>query len=207
MLKRTTFLISALCLLILANVLMMSCASPAFLARGEGFVGFMDMKHKAAFKNSEGFASKEEYAAAKAVRHAVIEAARTTTELYNPKPKTATPITTSTNTAESFANYSGSPGGARDTYQPMGAFDGVKLQTGNNISSWRYTAPNEPLQGNFPKFEPGQDNLFMFKDNQCKPECCGSSFSCDGGCVCTSPEQRDYINQRGGNRSTLDSGV
>jgi hypothetical protein len=108
---------------------------------------------------------------------------------------------------EHFANYSGSPGGARDSYQPMGAFDGVRLQTGNNISSWRYTAPNEPLMGNFPKFEPGQDNLFMFKDNQCKPECCGSSYSCDGGCVCSTPEQRDMINMRGGNRSTLDSGV
>ena len=178
MLKRTTFLISALCLLILANVLMMSYASPAFMARGEGFVGHMDKKAQGFKSKTQGFKNmhkKENF--------------------------------TCGSKKEKFTNYSGSPGGARDTYQPMGAFDGVRLQTGNNISSWRYTAPNEPLLGNFPKFEPGQDNLFMFKDNQCKPECCPSSFSCDGGCVCTSPEQRDMINGRGGNRSSLDSGV
>jgi len=46
----------------------------------------------------------------------------------------------------------------------------------------------------------------MFKNNQCKPECCGASFSCDGGCVCTTPEQRDLINQRGGNRTQPDDG-
>ena len=150
MLQRTTFLISALLLLILANVLMMSYASPGLSATGEGFANYvMANVNKASH--------------------------------------------------EGFQSYS--PGGAKDFYEPIGAFDGVRLQTGNNVSSWRYTAPNEPLQGNFPKFEVGPDNLFMFKDNQCKPECCGASFSCDGGCVCTTPEQRDYINTRGGNRT------
>jgi len=95
-------------------------------------------------------------------------------------------------------------GGARDLYQPMGAFDGVKLSTGNS-SRWRYTSPNEPLRG--PAFNPGADDLFIFKNNQCKPECCGSSFSCGGGCVCTTPSQRDYINQRGGNRTAPEDGV
>jgi hypothetical protein len=102
---------------------------------------------------------------------------------------------------EGFTSYSGSPGGAKDAYQPIGAFDGIKLSTGNPGESWRYTKPNEPLNGYYPKFKVGPDNLFMFKDNQCKPECCGASFSCDGGCVCTTPEQRDYINTRGGNRT------
>jgi len=106
-----------------------------------------------------------------------------------------------------FANYSGDPAGAKGHYAPMGQFDGVKLSTGNAVSDWRYTKPNEPLLGVFPKFEPGNDNLFMFKDNQCKPECCGSSFSCNGGCVCTTPEQRTYINERGGNRTGPDAGV
>jgi len=92
-----------------------------------------------------------------------------------------------------------SAGGARDNYQPMGQFDGVKLSTGNSVSGWRYTAPNEPLTG--PEFEPGDDSLFMFKNNQCKPECCGASFSCGGGCVCTTPQQRQYIAGRGGNRN------
>jgi len=80
----------------------------------------------------------------------------------------------------------------------MGPYDGVKLSTGND-SAWRYTAPNEPLNG--PEFTPGDDSLFIFKNNQCKPECCGSSYSCGGGCVCTTPQQRQYIAGRGGNRN------
>ena len=164
MLKRTTFLLSALLLLILANVLMMSYASPVLSATGEGFanyvMGFEDKK-------------KEE------------------SKFEDMKKE------------EGYQNYS--PAGAKDAYEPIGAFDGVRLQTGNNVSSWLYTAPNEPLNGYFPKFKVGADNLFMFKDNQAKPECCGSSFSSDMGCVCTTPEQRDYINMRGGNRGTVDA--
>jgi hypothetical protein len=158
MLKRTTFLISALLLLILANILMMSYASPVLSATGEGFANYV-----------MGFEDKE-------------------------KEK-----------KEGFQSYS--PGGAKDAYEPIGAFDGIRLQTGNNVSSWRYTKPNEPLQGNFPKFEVGPDNLFMFRDNQAKPECCGSSFSSDMGCICTTPEQRNYLNMRGGNRTPPDAGV
>lgn len=106
---------------------------------------------------------------------------------------------------EGFQSYSlANGGGAKDSYEAIGPFDGVKLATGNS-SSWRYTAPNEPLMG--PAFAPGPDSLFIFKNNQCKPECCGASFSCDGGCVCTSPQQRDYINQRGGNRTLPEDGV
>lgn len=148
--KRVTFLLSALLLLILANVLMMSYASPVFVPSAEGFAAKM-------------VEEKEEK-------------------------------------VEKFSNYSGSPGGAKDTYQPIGAFDGIKLQASPE-SRWRYTKPNEPLNGYFPKFQPGPDNLFMFKDNQAKPECCSSSFSSDMGCVCTTPDQRMMIQTRGGNRA------
>ena len=100
---------------------------------------------------------------------------------------------------EGFLSYTLADGaGAKDAYVPMGAFDGVKLSTGN-ASSWRYTSPNEPLMG--PAFTPGPDDLFIFKNNQNKPECCGASFSGGSGCVCTTPEQRDFINMRGGNRT------
>ena len=95
-------------------------------------------------------------------------------------------------------------GGTSEKYSPIGAFDGVKLSTGNSVSGWRYTAPNEPLTG--AEFQPGPDSLFMFKNNQCKPECCGASFSCGGGCVCTTPKQRQYIAGRAGN-STVAEGI
>jgi len=96
-------------------------------------------------------------------------------------------------------NYAEVSGGAKDSYEPIGAFDGVALPTGNNVSSWRYTSPDEPLLG--APFELGNDSLFMFKNNQCKPSCCGSSLSCSGGCVCTTPDQRQFIAGRGGNRT------
>jgi hypothetical protein len=100
---------------------------------------------------------------------------------------------------EGFSSYFlENASGTKAQFSPMGAYDGIQLPTGNP-SAWRYTAPNEPLMGD--AFAPGPDSLFMFKNNQCKPECCGASFSCDGGCVCTTPDQRDYIASRGGNRT------
>jgi len=103
------------------------------------------------------------------------------------------------------SGYVDNAGGAKDNYKPIGAFDGVNLPSGNSVSSWRYTSPNEKLLG--AEFEVGDDSLFMFKNNQCKPECCGSSFSCSGGCVCTSPNQRQYLASRGGNVSKPDDNV
>ena len=161
--RRTTFLISALCLLILANVIMISFASPVFMATGEGFADYVQ-------RGVKRFPEEEFRNQRRAV--------------------------------EKFRNYS--PAGAKDVYQPMGNFDNLKLETGNS-SDWRYTAPNESLNG--PQFNVGQDNLFMFKNNQCKPECCGASYSCNGGCVCTTPDQRKYLNERGGNRTSPESGV
>jgi hypothetical protein len=104
---------------------------------------------------------------------------------------------------EGFAShFLSEAGGAMKQYQPMGPFDDVKVSTGNNVSTWRYTAPNEPLLG--PSFKVGSDSLFIFRNNQSKPECCSASYSSDTGCVCTSPEQRNYINMRGGNRTMED---
>jgi hypothetical protein len=103
-----------------------------------------------------------------------------------------------------FLENAGSSGLGKNKYEPIGAFDDVRVTPSNGVSSWRGTAPNEPLMG--PEFQPGQDQLFMFKNNQVKPECCDASFSSDMGCVCTTPQQRNYINSRGGNR-TVEDGV
>ena len=43
--------------------------------------------------------------------------------------------------------------------------------------------------------------MFMFSFNQSHPDCCPSTFSTSTGCVCTTQEQRDFINKRGGNRN------
>jgi hypothetical protein len=108
-------------------------------------------------------------------------------------------------TSEGFASYFlENAGGAKNSYQPIGAFDNIRLVPDNGVSTWRATAPNEPLLG--PEFQPGPDSLFIFKNNQSKPECCSASYSSDVGCVCTTPQQRQYINMRGGNR-TVEDGV
>jgi hypothetical protein len=109
---------------------------------------------------------------------------------------------------EGFMNYflenAGSSGMGKNKYEAIGPFDDVRLVPDNGVSTWRYTAPNEPLMG--PPFTVGPDSLFIFKNNQSKPECCSASYSSDTGCVCTTPEQRNYINMRGGNR-TVEDGV
>jgi len=101
---------------------------------------------------------------------------------------------------EGFADYfleNAAPVG--DNYSPMGVYDNVVKKPDHGLSNWRGPAPNEPLLG--PEVEVGPDNLFIFKNNQCKPECCGSSYSCGSGCVCTTAKQRDLIAGRGGNRT------
>ena len=102
----------------------------------------------------------------------------------------------SSTSTDGFMNYAITASSVKE--EPIGAFDGVKLSVNADGR-----ADNIPAGK---PFDVSQDNLFIFKDNECKPECCGSSFSCGGGCVCTTSDQRKYINQRGGNRTVPDDG-
>lgn len=107
---------------------------------------------------------------------------------------------------EKFENYKLSGAGNGSSYRPIGLYDNVVKIPEDGVSAWRDTAPNEALAG--PEFTgPSPDNLFMFKNNQCKPECCGASFSCSGGCVCSTPAQRQMVASRGGNRTLPDDGI
>lgn len=65
----------------------------------------------------------------------------------------------------------------------------------NNTGS-SYTA-DEPLKNG---------EMVIFSKNKFKPECCPSPYSSSTGCVCMTPEQINFLNTRGGNR-TSDSGV
>jgi hypothetical protein len=44
--------------------------------------------------------------------------------------------------------------------------------------------------------------LFFFQNNQFKPECCPGPYSSSTGCACMSTEQINYLNTRGGNRTS-----
>lgn len=46
-----------------------------------------------------------------------------------------------------------------------------------------------------------EGELLIFKENKFDPKCCPSVYSNSSGCVCPTPEQMNYLNQRGGNRT------
>jgi hypothetical protein len=175
---KTSVIIAGLLLVLVANILVVYYTP-------YGFYG------TSGFAMHEGFTSHREKVMMQGFQNAPQNMANKPMNMVSSAP---------TNQVEGFESYYlENAGGAKEQYAPVGAFDGVKLSTGNNVSNWRYTAPNEKLMG--PEFSPDSENLFMFKNNQCKPECCGASFSCGGGCVCTTPQQRQYIAGRGGNRT------
>jgi hypothetical protein len=83
---------------------------------------------------------------------------------------------------------------------PIGPYDNLDLRAEIPPAGqqFRQNHPNVPLAG--PPITIDDNHLLPFTNNECKPECCGATLSCDGGCVCTTPEQRTFINTRGGNR-------
>jgi hypothetical protein len=49
-----------------------------------------------------------------------------------------------------------------------------------------------------------EGELLVFEQNKFSPDCCPSDYSNSSGCVCASPEQAKYLNERGGNRTQVD---
>jgi hypothetical protein len=48
-----------------------------------------------------------------------------------------------------------------------------------------------------------EGELLIFDNNKFSPECCPSTYSNADGCLCASPEQMKYLNERGGNRTLV----
>lgn len=74
-------------------------------------------------------------------------------------------------------------------FTPTG--DGVKLSS-------------DMMSENFPTVDGTKEtpkHMFSLAHNQCHIGCCPSDYTCSRGCVCTTKNQRKYINQRGGNRT------
>lgn len=64
---------------------------------------------------------------------------------------------------------------------------------------------DDPVSYSFPTVDGNKNSakkMFMFAHNRSSFDCCPSTFSDDRGCVCTTPDQVNYINTRGGNKST-----
>lgn len=93
--------------------------------------------------------------------------------------------------AEAFMNYAAANAApAGKGYQPIGAYDAITQ-----------AVEEKPVVASGAEFAVGPDALYMFKNNECKPECCGASYSCGAGCVCVTDAQRAMLQTRGGNRT------
>ena len=82
---------------------------------------------------------------------------------------------------------------------------------GEGVStSWENKEQEQPIHGFRGKehdanqaelVQPDQE-LSFFSKTEFKPECCGSNYASSGGCACMNKQQMDFINTRGGNRTT-----
>ena len=45
------------------------------------------------------------------------------------------------------------------------------------------------------------DDIVVFKNNECRADCCPGELSCSHGCVCLSEEDKTRMMLRGSNRS------
>ena len=63
------------------------------------------------------------------------------------------------------------------------------------------TSPFAKLAGNKAGAVP-PSKMFMFEKNRFDPSCCSSPYSDSMGCVCLSEQQAEYLNERGGNRTS-----
>ena len=80
--------------------------------------------------------------------------------------------------------------------------DGVKNSWEHVRENIHQTSGISSLEGNLGGPVPLPDGeLYMFKDNKSDPNCCPGVYSSSTGCVCASPEQMNYLNKRGGNRT------
>jgi hypothetical protein len=102
-------------------------------------------------------------------------------------------------------------GGVKETFKLIGTDldysigEGVKKswenkEVGNNenYENDLYGSMEGNVGGDVPLPE---SELVMFGKNKYDPDCCPSVYSGSSGCVCATPEQMKYLNQRGGNRT------
>ena len=70
------------------------------------------------------------------------------------------------------------------------------------LSSSSQSSASDTLQGTPVPLPEGK--MFYFSGNKFSSECCFrpfSSYTSSDGCACMTPEQAEYLNQRGGNRT------
>jgi hypothetical protein len=102
-------------------------------------------------------------------------------------------------------------GGVKEGFASANDLLGAALdyRTGEGVKvSWdkpRTNIPpniNQDLEGNVGGPIPlPEGELFIWRENKSDPSCCPGIYSTSTGCICSSPEQMNYLNERGGNRT------
>jgi len=76
----------------------------------------------------------------------------------------------------------------------------VETDTANTPNN-QYSHLKNNTSGDVPLPE---GELLLFNENRFDPSCCPSTYSNSSGCACISSEQMQYLNERGGNRTSND---
>lgn len=75
----------------------------------------------------------------------------------------------------------------------------MATQWKNGSLQWNGTYSSPPTAPHI------SDTSFFLANNRSSPECCkASTYSTGGGCVCMNPQQLNFLNTRGGNRTIED---
>lgn len=78
--------------------------------------------------------------------------------------------------------------------------EGVKGSWDTPIDTKDVTPPYSHLESNTTDATT-ESSMYMFSGNKMSLDCCPSSYSNSMGCACITPEQMQFLNQRGGNRT------
>jgi len=110
---------------------------------------------------------------------------------------------TATNThadqSEAFSDYATYRGGENNT-DITGSWISKANKYSNDLGYQSTAGKVNTYVGTAVPLPDGE--LFFFKNNQFKPECCPGPYSSSTGCACMSAEQVKYLNTRGGNRTS-----
>lgn len=94
----------------------------------------------------------------------------------------------------------------------MSGFDGLVLKESapRKTELIKPTRKLSPLFGGYVPLNDhvandSKDDMFLFKDNMCSPSCCPSTYSCNGGCVCTTQQQKKNGQMRANNNTAGDT--
>lgn len=113
------------------------------------------------------------------------------------KQQTAT--NTHADTSEAFSDYAAYRGGENNT-DITGSWISKASKYSNDLGYQATAGKSNTYVGTAVPLPDGE--LFFFKNNQFKPECCPGPYSSSTGCACMSAEQVKYLNTRGGNRTS-----